>query len=66
MVFPNKLAKLMSLRILLISAALTYKNAKIVLPLRAVSQEMSEIVGLNISIMYGKSLSMESLLELIK
>ena len=54
MVFHNKLVKLMLLKILIHFHALLFKNAKIVLLLQEVSQEIREIVGLNQNIMFGK------------
>jgi hypothetical protein len=54
MVFQNKLVKHISLKTLIISVALTFKNAKIVHHLQEQNQETKETVGLNQNIQSGK------------
>ncbi len=59
MVFLKKAAKIILLKILTISVAQQYKNAKIVLTPKEKSLEIKATVGPLLDILYGKFFSME-------
>lgn len=66
MEYQKKAAKTTQQKILLNSAALQFKNVKIVVIQKDRNQEIKEIVGQPRGILYGKLINMEQFLELIK